>query len=1107
MNLSELLESKFRGDIRFRGQAYLKAERVTITRVTSESVSAVVRDGGEFATQLRRDGKQLQMFCTCAETAGKHETACKHLWATILAVDEARLLTGGVKPGYIPPFVVEPEKFLWQDNWDEADDEGDVFYPPHRAVQAIRVPLAVQPRLKPWEARLQELRERAAAEIPAGGRARREREILYLVDVAESRSVGQLVLETSQRQRRSNGQWGKLKPLKLRPGQLESIAHGEDRRILSYLGGGVPERSNWYAQQAELQGSVYRYRVPFELCELLLPLMCRTGRVRLHCGEQLSETPLEWDPGPPWELVLRMQFDADAEVWRLEGLLQRPDETMPLDRAALLLPGGLIVTERRLARLQDFGAFEWIPLLTSGGGITAAEGEQAALVDALLDMPVLPRLELPPQLRLEEVRAAPRPILVIRAPRGVRWQRDRLQGEIKFDYLGVFVEASSSRWAIVQRELGRCILRDREGEERAWGQVVQAGFRRLHESFADRGPHPDVEIPVGALGRGVRALIEQGWQVCAEGKDVRQPGEMHFSVRSGIDWFELHGAVDFGGQRVPFPELLSALARGETTIRLDDGSLGIVPEEWLQKYGLLAGLGTAEDDHLRFSRHQAALLDALLATLESVDYDRKFLDLREQFRTFGGVEGAVEPEGFRGVLRGYQKEGLGWLIFLREFGFGGCLADDMGLGKTIQLLAALQQRRAEAGERRPSLIVVPKSLIFNWKEEAGRFTPQLSVLEYAGLERAPLREQFCRYDIVLTTYGTLRRDIMFLKDHRFDYVVLDEAQTIKNAGSQIAKASRLLQGEHRVALSGTPIENHLGDLWSIFEFLNPGMLGRSSVFKLYAADSGDEDSRRLLAQALRPFILRRTKRQVAAELPEKIEQTIHCRMGKEQRRLYEEMRDHFRSSLLGLVRTQGLARSKMHVLEALLRLRQAACHPGLLHQDAQEHSSAKLDVLCPHLEELLDEGHKALVFSQFTSMLSIVRQHLDKRNIVYEYLDGQTRHRRERVHRFQNDPACGVFLISLKAGGLGLNLTAADYVFLLDPWWNPAVEMQAIDRAHRVGQTRKVCAYRLICSDTVEEKIAELQSKKRDLAEAILEADAGRLLRDLSIEDLELLLS
>jgi SNF2 family DNA or RNA helicase len=333
-------------------------------------------------------------------------------------------------------------------------------------------------------------------------------------------------------------------------------------------------------------------------------------------------------------------------------------------------------------------------------------------------------------------------------------------------------------------------------------------------------------------------------------------------------------------------------------------------------------------------------------------------------------------------------------------------------------------------------------------------------------------------------------------------VILDEAQAIKNADSQAAKAARLLKGRHRLAMTGTPIENHLGELWSIMEFLNPGLLGPGSVFKRNASGDGD---RTLLAKSLRPFILRRTKAQVVQDLPEKTEQTLHCDMEPAQRQLYEELRAHYRQALLRKDAAE-LNRSKIEVLEALLRLRQAACHPGLIDPTRVVEPSAKLDMLLPQISEVVEEGHKALVFSQFTSFLTIVRDRLDGEKLRYEYLDGRTRNRAERVVRFQNDPEIPIFLISLKAGGLGLNLTAADYVYLLDPWWNPAVEAQAIDRTHRIGQTQHVFAYRLICGDTVEEKILELQQRKRDLADAILNAD-NRLIQNLTREDLEFLLS
>jgi SNF2 family DNA or RNA helicase len=341
----------------------------------------------------------------------------------------------------------------------------------------------------------------------------------------------------------------------------------------------------------------------------------------------------------------------------------------------------------------------------------------------------------------------------------------------------------------------------------------------------------------------------------------------------------------------------------------------------------------------------------------------------------------------------------------------------------------------------------------------------------------------------------------------FDYVILDEAQAVKNPSSESAKAVRLIRGNHRLALSGTPVQNHLGDLWSLFDFLNPGMLGGASVFNSTQSTlrNPDIETRDMLARALRPFILRRTKEQVAKELPPKLEQTLYCELDAAQRK-YDELRAHYRQALLERVEREGLNKSKMQILEALLRLRQAALHPGLIDPARSTESSAKLDVLLPRLAEVIDEGHKALVFSQFTSMLSIVREQLDREKIPYEYLDGKTTDRQSRVERFQSNPECKLFLISLKAGGLGLNLTAADYVFLLDPWWNPAVEAQAIDRTHRIGQTKQVYACRLIAKDTVEEKVLALQQSKRALADAII-SEENSVIRTLGREDLELLLS
>jgi len=431
----------------------------------------------------------------------------------------------------------------------------------------------------------------------------------------------------------------------------------------------------------------------------------------------------------------------------------------------------------------------------------------------------------------------------------------------------------------------------------------------------------------------------------------------------------------------------------------------------------------------------------------------------------------------------------------------------MGLGKTIQVLALLEARRARPRsleEPRCSLVVAPRSLLFNWAAEAARFAPELSVVTYHGANRQ--RIALGEHDLVLTTYGTMRNDRVRLAGERFDYVILDEAQAIKNPRSLAARASRGLRCNHRLALSGTPIENHLGDLASLFEFLNPGMSRSVEAMRPMATTLAPNDAQReQLSQALRPFILRRTKEEVLDDLPPKAEQILHCELSKRERREYDQLASHYRSHLKDKIERDGFARSRFNVLEALLRLRQAACHPGLVDEGRRDEGSAKVDLLLAHLDELTEAGHKALVFSQFTTLLGIVAARLDEREASYAYLDGGTRDRAAPVQRFQKDPSCKIFLLSLKAGNAGLNLTAADYVFLLDPWWNPATEAQAVDRAHRIGQTRPVMAYRLVTKDTVEDRVVALSGLKRDLARDVL-SGGGRGLAGFDAADLDRLL-
>ncbi len=1083
--------------VRERGRDYFYGGEVTLSGADATSIEGNVQGSRLYRVEAEYDPEaaELRMFCDCPYFHDRGEP-CKHLYAALLDTDQKGLLQ-----------ALEEGDVL------EVDCDTDFGSPPSRTLPpqpAVAKPLRRQAEPKNlWTKQLEQVQSAMLQQATGDASWPPHRQVLYQVNVPDTLNSWDqnLHLRLLTRDRKADGQWGKPSFRRISMEMVRRLPDPTDRQVLSLLGCGLMGGYGDYDNLTEYQ------RLGPASQELLVKMMCQTERAFLLSGGREPGTPLRWDDGLPWQFVLRIRPDENR--WALDGYLQRGDETVELSKPMLLTAGGLVFGSDTVSRLDDGGAFPWITQLRQVRQITVPTNQAPVLLQQILDMPRLPRLELPPELQFQEVCTPPELGIVIRSPRDDEYssRRDRLIAEPWFRYGGdTILPASQSGQGVYDAANRRFIRRDLSCEERAHTVLRELGFREA-PTYGNEASKSRYQLAPRHLPRVVRELTTQGWRVEAEGKLYRQPGVFKLNVVSGVDWFELHGDIEFEGQTLSLPAILKALKKGERTILLGDGTYGILPEQWLEQYGFLASLGQTEADHLKFSQAQAGLLDALLVTTPQVSWDAMFDQARQRLRQFQGIASAQPPVGFVGELRPYQKQGLGWLHFLRDFSFGGCLADDMGLGKTIQVLALLESRRQlregpdDPARTPPSLVVVPRSLIFNWKLEAARFTPRLRVLDHTGQERIKgSSEHFEDYDLVLTTYGTLRRDAAHFKDFRFDYVILDEAQAIKNADTDSSKATRLLQADHRLALSGTPIENHIGELWSLLEFLNPGMLGSLSSFKITTNGQIPQNSRILLAGALRPFILRRTKQQVATDLPEKTEQTIYCELPAAQRRKYDELRDYYRKSLLASVAAKGLAQSKIQVLEALLRLRQAACHPGLIDPALADQPSAKLDALIPQLQEVLEEDHKVLVFSQFTSFLSLVRQLLDAQGMTYEYLDGQTRNRQEKVERFQGDPSCKLFLISLKAGGLGLNLTAAEYVYLLDPWWNPAVEAQAIDRAHRIGQTRRVFAYRLIAQQTVEEKVLELQKSKRDLADAIISAD-NSLIRDLTRDDLELLLS
>jgi superfamily II DNA or RNA helicase len=963
---------------------------------------------------------------------------------------------------------------------------------------------------------------------PASPVARSTVAIEFAINTAASLDTSGLILDVFGRTVGASGKSGKPKRARVGHHELEELLlprgpngsqateSGGLLALVTELPSSSPRRKAAGQRRAKTPTGIRSLRLPHQLFDSVLSHLCAQHALSWWDGRtQASLQPLRWETGGAWHLALHLRIDSAGEA-HLNGALERAGDSIPLgdpqlilspsDRASHDNTTALVVFTESIGRLalDRSRDLPWITLLRGGGDLVIPEKEVGQALAELLELQALPPLEFPPELGLEEESVPPEPRLALEpAPLALDTS---FVAELSFDYGPLRISAEDARSSIVDWEKRTLLRRDLDREHAAVIRLLELGLQPVEST--DGGVQA-LELDPSKLPAVIEPLLQEDWTVEVQGRSVNPPGPPSLRIESGVDWFDLSGQVDFAGHRLELSRVLDAVSRGDRFIKLDDGSQGLLPDSWVETYDSLAkaARGTTSDG-LRFLSSQALIVDALLTAMPPADVDAAFSKLRQKLSSFERIKPKKEPRGFGGTLRTYQRHGLAWLNFLREFGLGGVLADDMGLGKTVQVLALLLTHRAPSKTTKlPYLVVAPRSVVYNWIDEAAHFAPKLKVVEYRGAGREELRERLDEFDILVTTYGTLRRDISYLSTVEFDTVILDEAQAIKNPSSQTAKASRLLVARHRLALTGTPIENHLGELGSIFEFLNPNLLGKLPRLEvLTAARTPSKRELEQLAEDLRPFILRRTKAQVLPDLPPKTEQVLLCDMREEQRELYDRLRASYQVSLMDQVETHGVSGSAIQVLEALLRLRQVACHPGLVDTSWEKAGSAKLETLFDQVGEVLEEGHKVLVFSQFTTLLGYVRKHLDELGSTYAYLDGKTRDRGEVVERFQNDPDCNLFLISLKAGGLGLNLTAAGYVFLLDPWWNPAVEAQAIDRTHRIGQTQPVFAYRMIARDTVEEKLLDLQRAKRDLAEAILGGE-GQSLRDLTADDLRLLLS
>jgi superfamily II DNA or RNA helicase len=1145
--------------IRSRAEKYIRSGRAAVIEWADARIVFQVQGSDVYLVGLVREEDSIVISCTCPYFVDRGP--CKHVWAAAVLVDQDPRWDGSWLQG---DALIDFETGIYDPGFDDAPPSRPV------SRKARKLPDPVTEAAQATVNRLAELRQQLLSRPALAGGAPSQlhripppgAQLIFILDAASTKASGMVMVHAATRKRAKEEEaWSAATPLALTPADVVRVADKADRNLVAlltsaaqsaYYGGYQAYAS--YGESGPGHGGYpaaggagpFGYRqqplaVPGAFHATVLPALGESGRAFLYSADRPEAYhTLRWD-ARPWTFRMEIVTDPDAPypAYTLTGAFVRGDERLELNEPALILGSGYLVTGGGfitrspgasgapyasdeagpvVSALETPGGFWWAANLRKYGPMRIPREKADEVLAEVLSEPALPPLDVPDELRFDEPDIMPVPVMTLR-PDPARYQA--FEGTLEFDYEGVRV-ARGAAGDTIYRPSPRSLIRRKREAEAAADEALAAHRVRFIDCGQGRA---HLTVTFKAAPAIVRDLLPQGWRVDVEGKPFRVSGDTAIEVASGIDWFDIRGSVDFDGVPVPLPELLAAVRHGQTTIVLPDKSIGVLTGEWVAQYGGLsafagagagpgggagAGGGAGGGDaaggvHVR--RSQLGLLDALLLSREGVTWSGRALDVRDRLRAFEGIAAADAPATFTGTLRGYQRLGLGWLRFLQDLGLGGCLADDMGLGKTVTVLALLDARRAEkGGAPQASLVVAPRSLLFNWKREAERFAPELRVAEYHGSGRDEMLTSLEAFDLVLTTYGTMRRDVAALGGAEFDYVILDEAQAIKNAATASAKATRLLRARHRLALSGTPIENQLGDLWSLFEFLNPGLLGSQQHGLLARARKGDAGAFDTLRRGLRPYILRRTKQQVAPELPDRNEDTMVCELEPVERKLYNQLRDHYRQLVLGLVDRQGLKRSQFQILEALLRLRQAACHPGLIDPRRHTGSSAKLDALIERLDEARAEGHKALVFSQFTSFLAFVRRELDERGVAYEYLDGQTRDRERRVARFQQDESCPLFLVSLKAGGLGLNLTAADYVFLLDPWWNPAVEAQAIDRAHRIGQERPVFAYRLIAADTVEERIIELQVRKRQLADAIISADNSGL-AGLTREDLELLLA
>ena len=1164
MKLQSICNHYFDSQRKSRGRRYFDKDKVSVQyNITEVATNFIVKGSKVYECCIRINNDEdysmppdaITMSCTCSDF--DNGNYCKHIWASILMGDSKNIWNHFKfsknkiflrQEDYEDP--IDDEEFLFDDDFDddfEDDFEDDFdddlsenklkevrplsnFY--GRTVQ--KNPSRSSP--KTWKNAFKNIK-RQSIDYQKAIKPSLDEEFCYVIDIPETIFYNEGLCVNLFH-------WEKNQPIKKKLAidykYIYDLKNTQNKEILTLL---LSYDENQRMQSLRYSRKKSSFYIPQDLEKSLLKKMCETKRLYIlehnHNKPHSSEKPVQLIE-ENCHVVCQITKRKDKYQVSKE-FLRENSEKLPQGTILYTKEGSILMKNTAaFTNPQDFYWSQTIEELSTQH-IPLKEGPQ--LIEFIYSQNYYPELILPDELKWEEVFVSPQPHLIIHQNKGSIHEKSiTIPVEVKFRYEdaeawveseGLFNNPSESPLILPSESAKKLYKRDIETEKKYLEEAYRLcsatddkealkDSTELSTLGYDKQSAPMLKIEKEHFSSVIEAFTDKGWGVEADGKPVRVAQDFNLSVSSGIDWFDLKGEVNFGsGFSFSLSQLLKEVKKGKHFVTLGNGSLAMLPEKWLEKYSGLTNIGIKKSDSVRYTKAQGIFLNSFLSDEKNVKFDVNFKEFQKKVNAFHLQKEKSPSKNFQGKLRSYQKAGLSWLDYLQLFGFGGVLADDMGLGKTIQLLAFFQKQKEDRKKKnirhKPSLIVVPKSLIFNWKSESDKFTPNLMVLPFVGAKRREDFSQIQTHDLILTTYHTLRRDYNELKQIDFYGVILDEAQTIKNPKAQISRVCKGLKGDYKLALTGTPIENSITDLFSIMDFANPGLISpkvrenfanfeRSKV-NISKDDEGSRSKElQFLNKALSPLILRRTKGEVLKDLPPKFVNTLKCTLSAAEMKNYTAIKTYYQSNLSKKFEKKGFQKSKVEVLEALLRLRQAACHPGLLDKKKVGGKSSKVEILFEHIHKLQERGHKCLVFSQFTSFLKIIENQCKKKKIKYCYLDGQTLKRHELVLKFQSEQSIKVFLISLKAGGVGLNLTSAEYVFILDPWWNPAAESQAIDRVHRIGQKNKVFAYKIIAKDTVEEKILQLQESKKELSDAIMSSNTS-MLRKMTIDDLNFLLN